>query len=137
MTDLEGLVHISELAYQLIENPRDIVKIGDKIKAKIIDIENDKISLSIKALQKNPWDKVRDKYQAGQIIKGEVTKFNPFGAFIQIDKNIHGLAHISEFGTEENMKEKLEIGKKYDFKILSIKPSEYRMALSPILEEPE
>lgn len=130
--NLEGLVHISELAYQLIEDPHDIVKIGEKVKAKIIEIDRDKISLSIKNLQKNPWEKVREKYDIDQTVKGEVTKFNPFGAFVQIDKNIHGLAHISEFGTEEKMKEMLEIGKKYDFKIVSIKPSEYRMALKPI-----
>ncbi len=133
--NLEGLVHISELAYRLIENPRDIVKIDEKVKAKIIEIDKDKISLSIKALQKNPWEKVKDKYEVDQIVKGTVTKFNPFGAFVQIDKDIHGLAHISEFGTEEKMKETLEIGKKYNFKIISIKPGEYRMALKPILEK--
>jgi len=130
--NLEGLVHISELAYQLIEDPHDIVKIGEKIKAKIIKIDKDKISLSIKTLQKNPWEKVREKYDAGQTVKGKVTKFNPFGAFIQLDKDIHGLTHISEFGTEVRMKEMLEIGKKYNFKIISIKPNEYRMALKPI-----
>ena len=129
---LEGLVHISELDYQLIEDPHDIVKVGDKVKAKIISIDDDKISLSIKALKKNPWEKVEEKYKKGQIVKGTVTKFNPFGAFVQLDKKIHGLAHISEFGSENKMKEMLEIGKKYDFKILSIKPKEYRMALKPI-----
>jgi len=132
--DLEGLVHISELAYQLIEDPNEIVKVGEKVKAKIIEIDKDKISLSIKALKKNPWENVRDKYKTDQIVKGKVTKFNPFGAFVQLDKNIHGLAHISEFGTEKKMKEMLEIGKKYDFKILSIKPKGYRMALKPILK---
>lgn len=135
--NLEGLVHISELAYQLIENPHDIIEIGQKVKAKIIEIEKDKISLSIKALQKNPWEKVKEKYKTGQIIKGMVTKFNPFGVFVQLDKQIHGLAHISEFGTEAKMKETLEIGKKYDFKVLSIKPSEYRMALKPVIEKKE
>ncbi len=135
--NLEGLVHISELAYQLIEDPRDIVKIEEKVKVKIIEIDKDKVSLSMKALKKNPWDKVREKYKTNQTVKGTVTKFNPFGAFIQLDKDIHGLAHISEFGTEIRMKELLEVGKKYDFKILSIKPSEYRMALKPIFEEVE
>ena len=134
---LEGLIHISELAYQLIEDPRDIIKTGEKIKAKIIEINKDKISLSIKALKNNPWKKIKEKYKIGKIVKGTVTKFNPFGAFIQLDKYIHGLTHISEFGTEERMKEILKIGKKYDFKILSIKPKEYRMALSPILEKKE
>lgn len=131
---LEGLVHISELAYQLIENPHDIVKVGEKVKAKIIEIDKDKISLSIKALKKNPWEKVEEKYQQGQVVKGTVTRLNPFGAFIQLDKDIHGLTHISEFGTEKRMQEALQLGEKYDFRILSIKPKEYRMALKPIFK---
>lgn len=130
--DLEGLIHISEINWQIIDNPADFFKVGDKVKAKIVEIEDDKISLSTKALRENPWEKVRDKYQTGQLVKGTITKLNPFGAFVQLDKKIQGLTHISEFGTEKKMKETLEIGKKYEFKILSIKPSEYRMALKPI-----
>ena len=133
--NLEGLIHISEIAWQIIDNPADFFEVGDKVKAKIVEIEDDRVSLSTKILKENPWEKVRDKYQAGQTIKGTVTKFNPFGAFVKLDKDIQGLAHISEFGTEKKMKETLEIGKKYDFKILSIKPSEYRMALKPILDK--
>lgn len=135
--ELEGLIHISEIDWQIIDNPADFFKVGDKVKAKIVEIEGDKVSLSTKALKENPWEKVRDKYDTGQIVKGEITKFNPFGAFVKLDKNIQGLAHISEFGTEKKMKETLELDKKYDFKIISIKPSEYRMALKPIFEEPE
>jgi len=132
--DLEGLIHISEIDWQIIDNPGEFFKVGDKVKAKIVEIENNKISLSTKALKKNPWTEIKDKYKNGQIIKGKVTKFNPFGAFIQIDKNIQGLTHISEFGTEEKMKEALKLNKEYKFKILSIKPLEYRMALKPILK---
>lgn len=133
--DLEGLIHISEIDWQIIDNPGDFFKVNDKIKAKIVEIEEDRVSLSTKALKKNPWEKVRDKYETGQIVKGTVTKFNPFGVFIKLDKNIQGLTHISEFGTEQKMKQDLEVGKKYDFKIISIKPSEYRMALKPIFKE--
>lgn len=133
--ELEGLIHISEIDWQIIDNPAEFFKVGDKIKAKIVEIEGDKISLSTRALKENPWEKIRDKYQTGQIVKGTITKFNPFGAFVKLDKHIQGLTHISEFGTEKKMKETLELGKKYNFKILSIKPSEYRMALKLILEE--
>jgi len=132
--ELEGLIHISEMDWQIINNPTEIFKVGDKVKAKIIEIEGDRVSLSTRALRENPWSKVEEKYQAGQVVKGTVTKFNPFGAFVQLDKNIQGLTHISEFGTEKKMEETLEIGKKYNFKIISIKPSEYRMALKPVLE---
>lgn len=132
--ELEGLIHISEMDWQIINNPTEIFKVGDKVKAQIIEISRDRVSLSTRALKENPWNKVEEKYQVGQIVKGTVTKFNPFGAFVQLDKNIQGLAHISEFGTEKKMEETLEIGKKYNFKIISIKPSEYRMALKPVLE---
>ncbi len=135
--ELEGLIHISEIDWQIIDNPADFFKVGDEVTAKIVEIEEDKVSLSTKVLKENPWEKVKDKYEAGQIIKGEVTKFNPFGAFVKVDKHIQGLAHISEFGTEKKMKETLELGKKYEFKIISIKPSEYRMALKPVIKKEE
>jgi len=133
--ELEGLIHISEIDWQIIDNPTDFFKVGDKVKAKIVEIEGDKVSLSTKALKENPWEKVRDRYKTGQFVKGVITKFNPFGTFIKLDENIQGLAHISEFGTEKKMKETMELGKEYNFKIISIKPSEYRMALKPIFEE--
>jgi len=126
---IEGLVHISELDWQLIENPKDLYKVGDKIKAKIISVENGRISLSIKQLKANPWDEIKKKYKKGQIVEGEVVKFNPFGAFVKIDKDIQALIHISEFGSEEKMKEKLELNKTYKFKILQMEPKEFKMAL--------
>ncbi len=132
--DLEGLIHISEMDWQIINNPNEIFTVGDKVKAQIIEIDKDRVSLSTRALKENPWTKVEDKYHVDQTVKGKVTKFNPFGAFVKIDKNIQGLTHISEFGTEKKMEETLEIGKEYDFKIISIKASEYRMALKPITE---
>ena len=129
---LEGLVHISELAWQLIENPRDIVKVGDKIKAKIIAIDNDKISLSIRALEKDPWEEVGKKYKEGSIVQGTVNKINPFGAFVYLDKDIHGLAHVSEMSEKfpgKTLEEIIKVGEIYDWKILSIESKEHRMGL--------
>jgi small subunit ribosomal protein S1 len=137
---LEGLIHISELAWQLIENPRDIIKVGEKVKCKIIGIENNRISFSIRALKKDPWSQVDKKYRIGDTVKGEVTKFNPFGAFIQLDKDIHGLAHISElnrYAGEKKLEEVLKIGKSYKFRILSIEPKSHRMGLSPFVNKEE
>ncbi|MFC1663711.1 30S ribosomal protein S1 [Patescibacteria group bacterium] len=130
--ELEGLIHISELDWQLIENPSEVVKVGEKVKAKIIDISNNKVSLSLKALKKDPWEKIEKKYKKGDIVKGKVTKFNPFGAFVQISPKIQGLIHISEFGSQEKMAEALEVGKKYDFKILSLDSKEYKISLELI-----
>jgi len=126
---LEGLIHISELDWQLIENPSEIVKFGQKIKAKIIDISNGKVSLSLKALKKDPWKNIEEKYIKGDVIKGEVMKFNPFGVFIKISPQIQGLCHISEFGSQKKMEETLKVGEKHDFKILLIEPNEHRMTL--------
>lgn len=127
---LEGLVHISELDWQLIENPRDIVKVGQKVKAKIIGIDNGRLSLSIKALKKDPWENIEKEYKKGQIVKGKITKFNPFGAFVHLNKAIQGLIHISEFRSIEKMQQQLELDKEYKFKIISLEPKLHKMALS-------
>ncbi len=129
---LEGLIHISELDWQLIEDPTEIIKVGEKVKAKIIEISNNKVSLSLKALKQDPWQDIEKKYKKGDTVKGKATKFNPFGVFVQISEKIQGLCHISEFGSRKKMEESLEIGKDYDFQILSIEPKEHRMSLKLI-----
>ena len=131
---LEGLIHISELAWQRIDNPRDIIHVGDKVEAAIIAIENSKISLSIKKLQEDPWEMVAKKYTIGQSVKGKVLKVNPFGAFIELDDDIHGLAHVSELSTKEisSPTDVVEIGETYKFNIISIEPANHRLGLSMI-----
>ncbi|MDH4329927.1 MAG: S1 RNA-binding domain-containing protein, partial [Candidatus Moranbacteria bacterium] len=129
---LEGLVHISELAWQLIDNPKEIVKVGDKVKAKIIGIDDTRISLSVRALEIDPWETVADKYKVGETYSGKIDKINHFGAFVYLDKNIHGLAHISEFQDahpNKKMDEVLEVGNEYKWKVLSIDPKNHRMGL--------
>ncbi|PIR96188.1 MAG: 30S ribosomal protein S1 [Candidatus Doudnabacteria bacterium CG10_big_fil_rev_8_21_14_0_10_42_18] len=130
--DLEGLVHISELAWQRIDNPKDIVKVGDKVKAKVISIEKGRVSLSIKQLKEDPWLEAVKKYQIGQKIKGVVSKIMPFGVFVELDKDIQGLAHIMELSHEavKNPEEILKEGQEMEFKIISIEPSEHRLGLS-------
>jgi len=130
--NLEGLIHISELAWQRIDNPSDFVNVGEKVKCKIISIDNSKISLSIKALQKDPWVAASKKYTIGQVIKGKVLKINPFGIFVELDKEIHGLAHISELSEKRinNPSEVVKEGKEYSFKILSVEPDNHRLGLS-------
>lgn len=130
---LEGLIHISELDWKIIDDPAEIVKPGDKVKAKIIDISNGKVSLSLKALKKDPWEGIENKYKKGEIVSGKVVKFNPFGSFVQIDKKIQALCHVSEFDSGK-MEEILEIGKENKFQILSINEKEHRMSLRLIKE---
>ena len=131
---LEGLIHISELDWQLIEEPSETVKIGENVQAKIIDISNNRISLSLKALKKDPWENIEKKFQKGDIIKGKATKFNPFGAFVQLAPKIQGLCHISEFGSPKKMEETVKIGESYNFKILLIDPKEHRITLALALK---
>ena len=129
---LEGLIHISELDWQLIQNPADVVKVGQKIKAKIISIAENKVSLSLKALKEDPWQDFEKENKKGNTIEGQITKFNPYGAFVQINTKIQGLCHISEFGTKTKMEETLKIGEKYKFQILSIDSKEHRMSLKVV-----
>ncbi len=126
---IEGLIHISEMDWSLVESPHDILKEGEKVKAKIIKIQDGKVFLSLKALKEDPWKKIEKDYKEGDVIKGSVSKFVSFGAFVEIEEGIQGLCHISEFQTREKMEEVLEIGKTYDFKILSIDASDHRLSL--------
>ncbi len=129
---LEGLVHISEIAWQRIDNPREAYEVGDDVSAKIIAIKDGKISLSIKSTQRDPWATVGENYNLGDKVKCKVLKLNPFGAFVELDKDIHGLCHISELsdkGVKEATKT-VEIGSTYDFAIISMSPEEHRLGLS-------
>ncbi len=127
---LEGLVHISEIDWALVENPRLLFRVGEKIKVKIIEIKDGKISLSIKALKENPWASAENKYKKDQIVEAVVIKFNKHGALASIEEGIAGLVHISEFGSEEALRSKLELGKRYTFKISLFDPKEQKMTLS-------
>ncbi len=126
---LEGLVHISEIDWQLISHPADVLKVGQIVKAKIIGVEGDKVSLSLKALKEDPWSKVAEKYKTGDVVSGIVAKFNPFGAFVKLDDEIQGLAHLSEFGSEAAMREALVVGEAHPFRVLSVDPAGHRLAL--------
>jgi len=127
---LEGLVHISEIDWGLVENPKTMFKIGEKVRVKVIEIKDDKISLSIKALKENPWREAEKKYKKDDIVEGVIIKFNKYGALASIEEGIAGLVHVSEFGSEEKLREKLEMGKLYSFKITLFETKEQKMALS-------
>jgi len=130
---MEGLVHISEIVWQRIDHPKDVLKVGDKVKAQIIDINKSKIYLSIRRLVEDPWKKAKDKYKAGTVVEGLVHKVEHFGLMVKLDEDIHGLAHLTELSdgniTLDEMKEKFKIGSKYSFEIISVEPSEHRLGL--------
>ena len=126
---LEGLVHISELDWGLVEDPRVMFKVGDKVKAKVIEIKDGKISLSIKALKENPWTEFEEKLKKGDIVPGVVIKYNKHGALVSIKEGVAGLVHNSTFGTETKLRDTLELGKNYNFQITLFEPKEHKMTL--------
>lgn len=130
--NLEGLVHISELAWQRIDDPNDVVKVGDKVKAEIISIDGGRISLSIKRLIGDPWKDIEKRYKVGTKVKGKVLKINPFGAFVELDRDIHGLAHISELSSSiiNSPEDVVNIGEEYEFVIINLDAREHRLGLS-------
>ncbi len=127
--EIEGLIHISEIEHRVIESPKELVKINDTLKAKIIDIREGRVFLSLKALKVNPWEKASERYKAGDAVSGKVYKFNPFGAIVNLDDHIQGMIHISEFGGMDEMKKALIVGESYPFMIDSVKPEEKRIIL--------
>jgi small subunit ribosomal protein S1 len=129
---LEGLVHISELAWNRIEHPKDLYKVGQKLQAQVISIDRDRISLSVKRLQADPWLESIKKYEVGQIVKGKVTKVMQFGAFVELDPDIYGLVHSVEFSNEEGKdpSEVVTSAMRKKFKIISIEPQEHSLGLS-------
>lgn len=131
---LEGLIHISEIVWQRIDHPKDILKIGDKVKAQIIDLNKSKIYLSLKRLIDDPWKQAKERYKVGQIIEGEIHKVEAFGLMVRLDEEIHGLAHISDLsdkpiGDSQGFLSQFSVGEKRKFEILSIEPAEHRLGL--------
>ncbi|MBI4090198.1 MAG: S1 RNA-binding domain-containing protein [Candidatus Kerfeldbacteria bacterium] len=136
---LEGLVHISELAWQRIEDPRQLVQVGELLKVQVIGIDGTKISLSRKRLLDNPWKEAVKKYTVGQVVEGKVIKLNPFGVFVELDPDIQGLCHISELSWKmiKHPGEVVKLDEVRKFKIISLDPDAHRLGLSvKALEEP-
>lgn len=127
---LEGLVHISELDWGLVEDPHMFCNVGDNVRVKVIEIKDGKISLSIKALKENPWHTAAERYSKGMEVPGVVIKHNKYGALASIEEGVAGLVHVSEFATPSELRETLELGKTYHFMIFLFEPKEQRMTLT-------
>ena len=127
---LEGLVHISEIDWGLVEDTKTMFKVGDQVDVKVIEVKDDKISLSIKQLKENPWVEAGKKFSKGDTVEAVVIKYNKHGALASIEEGVAGLVHVSEFETEENLKSSLSLGSVYKFKITLFEPNEQKMTLS-------
>jgi small subunit ribosomal protein S1 len=130
---LEGLIHISELDWNLVKDPRDVVTIGKTVEAKIVDVASDgRVSLSLKALREDPWAGIEKRFKKDAVIEGVVTKVNSYGALIKIDEGIQGLVHISEFSSEDEMHAQLQDGTTHQFEVVSVDSEKRKIALKPI-----
>jgi small subunit ribosomal protein S1 len=129
---IEGLIHISEISWERVNNPSDYVKVGETIEAKIIAIDKDRLSLSLKQLQEDPWIKEVEKFKKGDEVEGTVTRITPFGAFIQISPAVEALVHITELGGGEGADpEKLfKLNEKKSFTILDVDKDNRKISLS-------
>jgi len=141
---IDGLVHISDMSWsQKLKHPSEVVKKGDIVEAKVlrIDKENEKLSLGFKQLQPDPWEKVPETYKVNDIVKGRITKFANFGAFMELEDGIEGLIHISELSTENVSKpeDAVSMDQEVEAKIIRIDLSERKIALSrrSLLEDKE
>jgi len=132
---LEGLVHISEIAWGHVSDPSDYGKVGDEVEVLVIGIENDKISLSMKRLVPDPWIDAAKKFKAGTIVDGEITRVAQFGAFIKLNEEINGLIHISEMPEEGDLSPaNLTMGQKVKAKIIDVNLDDHRIGLTLDLE---
>ena len=131
LTDgVEGLVHKSEIDWGLVEDTKAHARVGDKVKAKIIEVKDNKISLSLKALKENPWKEAAKKYKKGDEVAGVVIKFNKHGALVSIEEGVAGLVHVSDFGDEAKLRATLSLGKSYKFLITLFDANDERMTLT-------
>ncbi len=129
---IEGLVHISEISWERVENPADYVKVGDEIEAKIIAIDKERLSLSMKQMQADPWAKEAEQFNKGDVVDGTVTRITPFGAFIQLSPAVEALVHVSELGDGEGVDPEnlFKLNEKKQFKILEIDRENRKISLS-------
>jgi small subunit ribosomal protein S1 len=129
---IEGLVHISEISWERVNNPSDYVKVGDTIEAKIIAIDKDRLSLSLKQLQEDPWMKEVDQFEKGGEVEGTVTRITPFGAFVQISPAVEALVHISELGDggDADPEKVFKLNERKTFRILEVDKENRKISLS-------
>jgi small subunit ribosomal protein S1 len=129
---IEGLIHISEISWERVENPRDHVKTGDIVEAKIIAIDKDRLSLSLKQMQEDPWLKEVKSFKKGDVVEGKVTRITPFGAFVQLSPAVEALVHVSEMSDDESVDpEKIfRLNEKKQFKVIDIDTESRKIALS-------
>jgi small subunit ribosomal protein S1 len=129
---IEGLVHISEISWERVEDPRKYIKVGETVKAKIIAIDKDRLSLSIKQMSDDPWLSEVKKFKKGDTVEGKITRITPFGAFVQLSPAVEALVHVSEMSDGESIDPEsvFKLNEKKKFKVIDIDTDNRKIALS-------
>lgn len=131
---MDGLVHVSQIAYERVDKPSDVLKVGQKVKVKVlsVDFDRNRISLSIKQTLPEPWDGIEEKAPAGSVLEGTVKRLVDFGAFVEVFPGVEGLVHISQISHEHiaTPGDVLKVGEKIKVKVLEVDPERKRLALS-------
>lgn len=130
---IEGLIHISEISWERVENPRDYIKVGEEVEAKIIAIDKDRLSLSLKQMKEDPWLEEVKAFEVGKFVEGRVTRITPFGAFVQLSPSVEALVHVSEMGESESAADPekvFQLNEKKEFKVIDIDTEARKIALS-------
>lgn len=128
---IEGLVHISEIDHRIVDNPKDAANMNDPLEVKILDIRDGRVYLSLKALKQDPWKETIAAYKAGNEVEGTVYKYTAFGALVNLKDGLQGSLHTADFGTIEELKEKMEIGSTHSFVVDSVRADDKRIVLKP------
>ena len=129
---IEGLIHISEISWERVEDPRKYVKVGDQVEAKIIAIDKDRLSLSLKQMQEDPWLSEVKSFKKGDLVEGRVTRITPFGAFVQLSSSVEALVHVSEMSDDEGTdpEKVFKVNETKQFKVIDIDTGARKIALS-------
>ena len=131
---IDGLVHISELSWNHVNHPSEVVKVGDEVEVEVLDVDlqRERISLGLKQTTEDPWLKLVESYPVGSIVDGKVTKIVPFGAFIELGNNVEGLVHISEMAAKhiDTPAQVVKVGQEVKVKVMEINPDRRRISLS-------
>src|SRR5437016_3178528 len=140
---VDGLVHVSELAWKHVDHPSEVASVGQEVDVDVLDVdlERERVSLSLKATQEDPWREFERKHQTGEVISGAVTKLVPFGAFVRVGEGIEGLVHISELSDQhvESPEQVVQVGEQVRVKVVDVEVPRRRISLSirRVAEEPE
>jgi small subunit ribosomal protein S1 len=129
---IEGLIHISEISWERVNNPADYVKVGQQVEAKVIAIDKERLSLSLKQLQEDPWLSEVEKFKKGDDVEGTVTRITPFGAFVQLSPSVEALVHVSELGEGDGAdpEKVFKLNERKNFRVLEVDKDNRKISLS-------